>query len=92
MAAEPFTEQLSRVHLMSEDDGQTWDLSRNDQAALTALIMSHAELLSALRQLSNEAAGFLSMADPFAHGNTNIAVLSERISEARAAIAKTEER
>jgi hypothetical protein len=27
-------EHLERVQAMSEDNGQTWDLSRNDQAAL----------------------------------------------------------
>jgi hypothetical protein len=45
------------------------------------------ELEQALRNLANEASGFRSMADPFTHGHTNIAVLGLRIDEARAALA-----
>ena len=49
---EIFADQMSRVHLMSEDDcGETWDLSSSDCAALKALLDSHGELLEALEAL-----------------------------------------
>jgi len=48
-----------------------------------------AALEVALKQLANEASGFKSMADPFTHGHTNMAVLGLRIDEARAALAQT---
>ncbi len=44
----------------------------------------------ALKSLANEAKGFLSMANPADHGNTNIAVLQHWIDNARAALAKLE--
>lgn len=54
------------------------------------LIAAAPELLEALRKLANEAHGFRAMADVYAHGHTNIAVLDERIAIARAIIAKAE--
>jgi len=39
--SEDFCEQLARVKMMVEDDGETWDLSPNDKAALSALLESH---------------------------------------------------
>ena len=39
MATEKFDEQLHRVTQMADDEmGLTWDLSRNDRAALQALL------------------------------------------------------
>lgn len=35
---ESFRDQVSRVIDMSRDSGETWDLSPNDQAALTAIL------------------------------------------------------
>jgi hypothetical protein len=55
-----------------------------------SLIAAAPELLDALVRLVNEASGFKSMADPFVHGHTNMAVLGLRIDEARAVIAKAE--
>lgn len=49
---EDFRDQLSRVQMMAEDPGETWDLSDNDQAALKAVLADRqriAEELSALR-------------------------------------------
>lgn len=44
---ESFPEQLARVTQMAEDVGDTWDLSMNDQAAIKAVLDSHASLLKA---------------------------------------------
>jgi hypothetical protein len=41
--SESFTEQVSRVRMMAEDDGETWDLSDNDKAALRAVLAKLAE-------------------------------------------------
>lgn len=49
-------------------------------------------LVEALLKLSNEAHGFLSMADTDTHGYTNIAVLRQRIEEAHAALSVAEGR
>lgn len=53
---------------------------------LEAAEKSEAALVSALSSLRNEAKGFLSMANPYNHGNTNIACLQNRIDEAEAAL------
>jgi hypothetical protein len=53
---------------------------------------AHDGLLEALKSLVNEATGFLAMADPNAHGQTNLNCLDLRIEAARAAIAKAEGR
>jgi multidrug resistance efflux pump len=45
------------------------------------------KLEAALRSLRNEASGFVEMADPSAHGWTNIKCLLEKIEAARAALA-----
>jgi hypothetical protein len=37
--SESFKEQVERVVQMSEDHGETWDLSPNDQAALKAVLL-----------------------------------------------------
>lgn len=50
------------------------------------------DLYESLVKIANEAAGFVSMADPMNHGITNIRVLQTRIREASAAIAKAEGR
>lgn len=50
--------------------------------------LREALLRLALLRLANEASGFKSMADPFTHEHTNIAVLGLRIDEARALLAK----
>lgn len=52
------------------------------------LIAAAPQLLDALIKLTNEAAGFLAMADPDTHGHTNRAVLRERIRLAQDAISK----
>lgn len=46
------------------------------------------KLVEALEHLSNEAQGFLSMADSQVHGNTNIKCLDNRLIQARAALAE----
>jgi hypothetical protein len=56
------------------------------------LIAAAPEMYEALTSLANEATGFLAMADPSAHGQTNLRCLQRRIDEARAAIAKAEGR
>lgn len=43
--AESFKEQLFRVQSMAKDDGSTWDLSENDQAALQAMLDALNELM-----------------------------------------------
>jgi hypothetical protein len=35
---ENYDDQLSRLNLMADDDGTSWDLSENDQAAISAVI------------------------------------------------------
>ena len=45
---ESFAEQLSRVLLMSEDHGDTWDLSDNDKAALKAVLAALADAVAAI--------------------------------------------
>lgn len=52
---ESFKEQLSRVQQMAEDDGETWDLSDNDKAALKAVLAALAAAPS-LREQQLEAA------------------------------------
>ena len=42
---------------------------------------------AALKNLANEAAGFLSMADPSNYGNTNMHVMALRIDEAKSSLA-----
>jgi hypothetical protein len=53
MANEPesWAEQLARVQMMAEDNGETWDLSDNDKAALKAVLTDRARLRAALAQL-----------------------------------------
>lgn len=45
------------------------------------------ELEQSLQRLANEAHGFLSMSRRTDHGNTNMSILLQRISEARALLA-----
>jgi hypothetical protein len=47
------------------------------------------QLRDSLLKLSNEASGFLAMADRNTHGNTNMAVLKMRIDDARALLETT---
>lgn len=49
---ESFADQLSRLRTMAEDDGETWDLSENDQAALRAVTESHDTLLALVNEAS----------------------------------------
>lgn len=56
------------------------------------LIAAAPDLLEALRKLGNEATGMWAMANPDAHGHTNLSVLRLRIDEALAVIAKAEGR
>lgn len=62
----------------------------DEQWANARLIAAAPDLYAALSRLANEASGFLSMADEQTHGHTNIAVLRQRIDEARAVLAKAE--
>lgn len=50
------------------------------------LIAAAPALYDVLESLANGASGFLAFADPATHGNTNIAVLRERIEQAHAAL------
>ncbi len=56
------------------------------------LIAASPALYEALKALANEATGFLAMADPTAHGQTNLRCLDRRIDEARKALALAEGR
>lgn len=56
---ETFTEQLSRVRMMSEDDGLTWDLSDNDQAALKAVLAENTRLRAQLETQARESVAFV---------------------------------
>jgi hypothetical protein len=51
---ESFREQLSRLEQMAEDDGDTWDLSENDQAAIRAVLVERDTLCRALIALVTE--------------------------------------
>lgn len=58
---ESFQEQFARVLSMSEDTGETWDLSDNDQAALKSVLLrlvqrdgAATELLDTLRLIVDE--------------------------------------
>jgi hypothetical protein len=76
------------VWIQSKGDtiAEVWDNSN------AHLIAAAPDLLEALKSLANEATGFLAMADPTAHGQTNLKCLDRRIEAARAAIAKAEGR
>jgi len=49
--SESFREQVERVIAMSRDDGGTWDLSPNDQAALKAVLLRMSELDAQVQML-----------------------------------------
>jgi hypothetical protein len=51
---ESFREQLRRLEEMAEDDGETWDLSDNDQAAIRAVLAERDILCRALIALVTE--------------------------------------
>ena len=36
--SETLTEQIERLRTMAEDDGETWDLSDNDKAAIVGVL------------------------------------------------------
>lgn len=38
MGKESYGDQISRLEMMAEDDGGTWDLSLNDRLAITAVL------------------------------------------------------
>jgi hypothetical protein len=61
-------------------------------AAESAPVPESAGLVEALRKLTAECQGFLSMADPETHGYTNTAVLRQRLEISRAALAAWESR
>lgn len=48
-SGESFQEQFDRLWQMSMDDGETWDLSPNDQRAIEAVLQSHHRLYEALK-------------------------------------------
>lgn len=48
---ESFADQVSRLRQMVVDNGETWDLSENDEAAIAAVLASHDALLAALKGL-----------------------------------------
>jgi len=67
-------------------------IAKDVRLANATLIAAAPDLLDVLNSLRNEAVGFLAMADPSAHGQTNLACLQRRIDEADAVIAKAEGR
>jgi hypothetical protein len=79
----------ARVFVDNDYDQQISDYVNVEDANLIA---AAPELLEALQSLANEAVGFLAMADPTAHGQTNLNCFQRRIDQARAAIAKAEGR
>jgi hypothetical protein len=48
---ETLTEQIERLRTMAEDDGETWDLSDNDKAAIVGVLGLVEELKSALKAM-----------------------------------------
>lgn len=58
-----------------------------DAEFIVRAVNCHEALVQALRSLRNEAAGFLAMADPVAHGQTNLNCLQRRIDQADNALA-----
>jgi hypothetical protein len=47
---ESFDDQLARVlHMAHDANGETWDLSAKDRAALLAVLASHARLVNAAK-------------------------------------------
>lgn len=54
--SETFREQVERVIQMSDDSGETWDLSPNDQAALKAVLQRMAVLDEQVQTLEAEIA------------------------------------
>jgi hypothetical protein len=48
---ETIQEQISRVRMMAEDDGETWDLSDNDKAALKAVLRENDHLKNEIAHL-----------------------------------------
>ncbi len=56
LSSESKAEQVARVHQMAADDGETWDLSLNDRAALEGLIADREALLDACRRVATRAA------------------------------------
>ncbi len=81
---ETFDEQLSRVQQMAHDaNGETWDLSRNDRAALLAILASHTALINVLKQ---------ALAEIESNDDDIGAIVDILESQGRAAIAKAEGR
>jgi hypothetical protein len=58
--SESHGEQIDRVRQMTEDDGETWDLSENDAAALSAVLADRDALLVALKEAEDYLASNLS--------------------------------
>lgn len=73
---------------MTVDEGETWDLSDNDVAAITAVLNSHAALVAALTRLVEEAERLL--ARPTAGGQRYPGSLRGRLVDARAALRQAE--
>lgn len=48
--SESFREQVSRLEQMAEDDGETWDLSDNDKAAIAAVLAFQRRCLEAIEK------------------------------------------
>src|SRR4030095_2087671 len=51
---ETLSEQMSRVQMMASDDGDTWDLSDNDRAALKAVLAESRRLAGEVDGLERE--------------------------------------
>jgi hypothetical protein len=49
-APESYAEKLSRIQAMADDDGDQWDLSKNDKAALIEVLVRIETLEQALRE------------------------------------------
>jgi len=54
--SETLTEQIERLRTMAEDDGETWDLSDNDKAAIVGVLGLVEELKAALGLMTVAAA------------------------------------
>lgn len=52
--SESFEDQLSRVQLMADPKSGTWDLSKNDCAALQAVLADRARLIDTLKRIATE--------------------------------------
>jgi hypothetical protein len=84
---ENYDDQLSRLNLMADDDGTSWDLSENDQAAISAVIdklSSVEDERDALAGLVGELRGALEEIDEY-EGGADSVLADEYVTERRRA-------